>query len=119
MPDSPTFSAEALDQLKALGGDRFVHEMVGMFYGYAEEKLAAARAALESGDLDGVEKAIHPLKTSAGHVGATAMKQISQQIEQFARDGDSTPIPGLLNALEQAYTEVKPALETRLKDFPN
>lgn len=119
MPDTPSLDPAALEHLKGLGGASFVREMVQMFYGYSDEKLAAARTALDGGDLTGVEKAIHPLKTSAGHVGAMAMKQISQQIEQSSRDGDQAPIPGLLSALEQAYAEVKPLLEAKLEDFPN
>jgi HPt (histidine-containing phosphotransfer) domain-containing protein len=118
MPDAPPFEEAALEQLQKLGGDSFVHEMVRMFYGYSDEKLAAAREALTGGNLDGVEKAIHPLKTSAGHVGAAAMKEISQQIEQFSRNGEETTIPDLLTALEQAYSEVKPLLEAKLKDYP-
>ncbi len=118
MPDTPPFEEAALEQLQQLGGDSFVHEMVRMFYGYSDEKLAAARAALAAGDLDGVEKAIHPLKTSAGHVGAADMKRLSQQIEQFSRAGDGAPIPDLLSALEQAYTDVKPRLDAKLGDYP-
>lgn len=56
MPDTPPFDEAALEQLKKLAGDSFVHEMVQMFYGYSEEKLASAREALATGSLDGVEK---------------------------------------------------------------
>ncbi|MGB0583232.1 MAG: Hpt domain-containing protein [Limisphaerales bacterium] len=118
MADQPILDNESLERLQQLGENKFVHEMVSMFYGYAYEKLAAARAALAARDIDAVEKAIHPLKTSAGHVGALVMKQVAQQIEKSARDGEKEPIPGLLSALEQAYTDVKPLLEAKLQDYP-
>lgn len=118
MPDQPVLDNESLRMLQQLGENRFVHEMVSMFFGYADDKLSAAREALSAEDIDGVEKAIHPLKTSAGHVGALVMKQIAQQIERLARDGEKEAIPGLLSALEQAYSDVKPLLEARLQDYP-
>ena len=118
MADQTILNDESLKKLQQLGENKFVHEMVSMFFGYADDKLSVAREALDAGDIDAVEKAIHPLKTSAGHVGALAMKEIAQEIEKLARDGEKDPVPGLLAALEQAYAEVKPVLEAKLQEFP-
>ena len=114
MSELPVIDESALDHLKELGGENFVGDMVKMFFDYSDEKLAAAREALAVKDIDLVEKAIHPLKTSAGHVGAARMKKISQEIEKRARESDCDLIPDLLVRLEAAYAEVKPLLEPHL-----
>jgi HPt (histidine-containing phosphotransfer) domain-containing protein len=62
-----------------------------------------------------IEPAIHPLKTSAGHVGAQAMSYFCQEIERNGRDEIWDPMPELLSAAEKSYAEVKPLLEARLE----
>lgn len=114
MSDLPVVDESALDQLKELGGESFVSDMVKMFFDYSDEKLAAAREALAANDFDRVEKAIHPLKTSAGHVGAEQMKEIAQEIERLAREDDCETVPDLLGQLEKAYSVAKPLLEPHL-----
>lgn len=114
MPDIPVIDESALDQLKELGGESFVADMIRMFFDYSDEKLATAREALAEKDFDKVEKAIHPLKTSAGHVGAEQMKAIAQEIERLARENDCDTVPDLLGQLEEAYAVARPLLEPRL-----
>ncbi|MBL6763597.1 MAG: Hpt domain-containing protein [Verrucomicrobiae bacterium] len=116
MTEPATLDESALARLRELGGDEFANDMVRMFHQYAEAQLGFARAALDAGDIDAVEKAIHPLKTSAAHVGALAMKGLCQEIENCGREGDGAPIPGLLGRLEAAYSEVKPLLAVVDKD---
>jgi HPt (histidine-containing phosphotransfer) domain-containing protein len=100
-----------LARLRDLGGEDFANDMVRMFHQYAEAQLADARKALSADDIPGIEKAIHPLKTSAGHVGAMAMKELCQEIERHGRAGEAGPMPALLARLDAAYAEVRPLLE--------
>jgi HPt (histidine-containing phosphotransfer) domain-containing protein len=113
--DAPVLDPAALDKLLQLGGASFVREMVEMFFGYADEKLGIARSALTDGRMTEIEPAIHPLKTSAGHVGAGAMKHFCQEIERNGREEIWAPMPELLTAVEKSYAEVKPLLEARLE----
>jgi HPt (histidine-containing phosphotransfer) domain-containing protein len=110
MSDPEVFDEAALTRLCELGGEDFAADMVRMFHQYVEAQLAQARASLDANDIPGVEKAIHPLKTSAGHVGAVAMKALCQEIERRGRAGEAEPLPGLLEALSAAYDMVKPFL---------
>lgn len=112
MSDPAPLDEAALNRLRELGGDDFAADMVRMFHQYAEAQLGQARAALAAGDVPGVEKAIHPLKTSAGHVGALVMKELCQEIEKHGRVGEGGPLPGLLDRLDTAYADVKPLLST-------
>ncbi|MFT4688182.1 MAG: Hpt domain-containing protein [Verrucomicrobiia bacterium] len=113
--DAPVLDPAALDKLLQLGGADFVREMVKMFFGYADERLTIARSALAAGRMAEIEPAIHPLKTSAGHVGAQAMSYFCQEIERNGRDEIWDPMPELLSAAEKSYAEVKPLLEARLE----
>ena len=108
---------EALIRLAKLGGEQFAADMINMFFEYADGKLKAATQAAKIGNIDAVEKAIHPLKTSAGHVGALNMRDLSQRIEQLAREKDTTEIPELVVALVEAYSHAKPLLEAHLQRF--
>lgn len=112
MSTPTTLDESALAHLRELGGDKFAQDMVVMFHQYADAQLNAARAALSDGTPADVEKAIHPLKTSSGHVGALVMKELCQQIEEHGRAGEAEPLPDLLQRLETAYAEVKPLLST-------
>jgi len=112
MSNPAPLDESALARLRELGGEDFAADMVRMFHQYAEAQLAQARTALTANDIPGVEKAIHPLKTSAGHVGATAMKELCQEIEKHGRAGEGEPLPALLDRLEAAYAAVKPLLGT-------
>ncbi len=104
---------DALGRLAKLGGDQFAADMINMFFEYADGKLKAATEAADNGDIDSVEKAIHPLKTSAGHIGAIEMRDLSQEIEKLARTDDTGAIPDLVVSLVEAYSRAKPLLEGR------
>lgn len=101
----------AVERLKRLGGAKLLAEMIRLFGGYGAEKLAAARDALNQGDLVGVEKAVHPLKSSAGNVGAARVQELAAQAELAAREQQSETLPGQLDALESAFKAVLPLLE--------
>lgn len=111
MNDEPAFDPSALDKLETLGGPAFVIEMVDLFLQYAPTRLAAANEALASGDLGGVADAVHPLKTSSGHVGARRTHELAKQTERFARDQQRELLSPLVGQLQAAYLEAKPLLE--------
>ena len=110
MHPQPSFDEQALAKLLKLGGPKFAGNMVDLFLDYAPTKLAEALAAEAKGDYAGVADAVHPLKTSASHVGAGAVRGLAVEIEHLARADERARIPELLAALERALSEVKPRL---------
>ena len=106
----PSFDDQALAKLVKLGGPKFAVNMVDLFLSYAPTKLAEALAAEVQGDYLGVADAVHPLKTSASHVGAQAVRILAVEIEGLARADERARIPELLSALEHAMSEAKPWL---------
>jgi len=103
--------SQVVEKLLALGGPEFARQMFDLFFQYAPEKIAQAHGAAAAGDWEGVEMAVHPLKSSAGHVGACRLQALARQIEGLARARQGETIPALLKELDDAYAQVKPLLE--------
>lgn len=110
MEPPPCLDKAALAKLLKLGGPKFAGTMVDLFLSYGPSKLAEALAAEATGDCSGVHNAMHPLKTSASHVGALAVRVLAVEIEGLAMAGERERLPELLTALEAAMSEVTPRL---------
>jgi HPt (histidine-containing phosphotransfer) domain-containing protein len=76
--------ARALIGLRTLGGATFVGELIDLFLSYAPERIDAARACIAAGDMVGVARALHSLKSSAGQLGAVSMRDGCAQGEALA-----------------------------------
>jgi HPt (histidine-containing phosphotransfer) domain-containing protein len=100
-----------LARLDDIGGADFVCEMIGLFLEHSPPRLQAARAGLQAGDLAAVARAVHPLKSSAGNLGADTVQSLSEHIEQQAMAGVGDALPALLIQLEDAYRQVQARLE--------
>lgn len=109
MDPPPDFDEVAIAKLRKLGGVRLAGDMINLFLDYAPTKLAEGRAAAAVGDLCALGDAMHPLKTSASHVGARAVQALAQEIEQRARAQDPQAADPMAR-LEAAFTQVKDAL---------
>ena len=114
MSENRNLDPAALERLHRLGGEVFVGKMIDLFIGYAGEKVAAARQAQAAGNLIGVQEAVHPIKSSAGNIGACRVQELAQQIEQLAKQGQGDALPGLIGELAAAFAAVEVEL-TRKK----
>ena len=106
-----------VDRLKRLGGGKFAAEMIGLFFDYTQTKLAEARAAFVAGDCAGVARAVHPIRSSAGNVGAAEMQKLAAQIEELCKQPLVAGLARPLGELENAFAEIRPRLEARKKMF--
>lgn len=113
MPESPDFDPAAIERLQRLGGTDFALKMVDLFLDYAARKISEARAALSAGNLEAVESAVHPLKSSAGNVGAARLRALATQAEDLARERQVEAVTTCLAELEAAFAAVKPVLEQK------
>ena len=109
-----TLDRAALDRLVSLGGMPLLRDMVRLFHDTAPEKIAAARQAQAAGDLSGVEKAVHPLKSSAAYVGAVRMSRLANEAQNDARDGRWQRIEELLTAIEEEFAKAGPEMQAVL-----
>jgi two-component system sensor histidine kinase/response regulator len=118
MGDESDLDPTAIARLRKLGGDKFVGDMVDLFFQYAPQRLADARASAQAGDCQSVEKAVHALKSSAGQIGARRVQDLATQIEKLAMDKQSDALRPLLPQLEEAITQVAPLLQRERKPPP-
>lgn len=113
MSQNPDLDSAALERLRRLGGPEFVEKMVDLFLEYTGSKIAEARAAYVASNPDGIARAVHPVKSSAGNVGATRVQKLADELEILAKQGDVHLLEPALNAFEHAFEAVKPELEKR------
>lgn len=110
MNETRNLDPAAMERLQRLGGDAFVGKMIELFMDYVGGKVVAARQAQVAGNLGGVQEAAHPIKSSAGNVGACRVQELAQQIEQLAKQGQGEALPALIGELETAFDAVKAEL---------
>jgi PAS domain S-box-containing protein len=70
-----------------LGGDAaLVNEVIASFLEDCPARLAAIKAAIATGDCDGVRQAAHALKGAAGNLSAPSLFAMAQTLESLAAD---------------------------------
>ncbi len=99
--------AEALARLNRLGGDELVCRMIDLFLPHAENTIARARASLAAGELPGVHRAVHSLRSSAGNLGARELETLSGLLENLPLDSDQMAFRHLLAQLEDAFARAR------------
>lgn len=73
--------ADALKRLERFGGLKLRQELTTLFLQEAPARIASARAALVSGDIESVRSMAHMLKSSAGQMGAPRMQRLCERLE--------------------------------------
>lgn len=114
MGEQSPLNPAALERLRKLGGDKFLVDMINLFLSYGSTKVAEARRAHQAGNLVAVADAAHPIKSSAGNVGAERLQQAAMSLEQSAKEGRAADVAAQVDELETAYAQVKGLLETEL-----
>lgn len=87
-------------------------KMIDLFVEYGGSKIAEARAAQTAANIEGVERAVHSVKSSAGNVGARRVQQLAQEIETMTQQKPDEPLEGAIAELEQAFNDAKAELES-------
>jgi two-component system, sensor histidine kinase and response regulator len=98
---------DALARLRRFGGDKLLREMIGLYLDAAPERVAAARAALVTGDVMAAELALHSLKSSSAQLGAARLSRLSDQGEIIARTGALDGIAGIIGEMEGELVRVQ------------
>ena len=74
-------------------------------------RLESLRQAVRRGEAQEVEETAHLLKGGSGYMGAVRMAEICARLQELANSGDLTQAPELLDALEEEFGRVHPALQ--------
>ena len=102
--------ATALDRLQRIGGAGLARQMIALFLEQGAARIEAAAAGCGDGDAEGVERAAHALKSSAGNVGAVRLQQAAEDAERAAESGDVEALNALVDALSTEYSAAAAAL---------
>lgn len=109
--DQQIVDQAVVDRIARLGGQELLQDMIGLFLGTAPKILEAASAAEKASDLEGIERAVHALKSSAGTLGAVRVYELARTVEALAAKGDRPPIPPLLKQLETSFAQTRARLQ--------
>jgi CheY-like chemotaxis protein/HPt (histidine-containing phosphotransfer) domain-containing protein len=110
---SPSGSLDlpAIERLRKLGGNQFARDMIDLFLSYGTQKVGEARAAQQEGKLEAVADAVHPIKSSAGNIGAGEIQELCALIERSAKQQEPELVAAQLGELERVFAEIRPRLE--------
>ncbi len=99
----------------ALGSKDFIEDMISSFLKATPESLVKMDEALKVQDWNRVGSIAHKLKTSFSFMGMEDTVKIAKQLQDFGLNSSNIDeIPGLVDALKTAFTDVKSELEVEL-----
>ncbi|MFC1747025.1 Hpt domain-containing protein [Candidatus Neomarinimicrobiota bacterium] len=99
-----------LERLMKIGGQEFLDELFDLYLEHTPQKLRDAVAGSEAGDASAVERAVHSLKSSSGNIGARAVQDLCNQIEEAASAGNQEKFRTLVPELQAAYDRLLPRI---------
>ena len=105
-----SLDAAALEQLRELGGDDFVVEVIDTFLVDAPDLLSTIRRSLEHGDANELRRAAHTLKSNGATFGADDFAALCRELEERAKNGDVADATELTDRLDREYRSLEAAL---------
>ena len=108
--DPPASGPIALGALRdSLQDDDLVAELVDTFLASAPALAADLHPALDRGDIDGLRRGAHTLRSNAATFGADSLAARCQELETGA-DGDAAAVSDLISRVEAEFELVRAAL---------
>ncbi len=111
--------AVILDNLRQLGerrGQDVLGTIVQMYLDQTPTLLATLRDAVAHQDAEGVRRVAHTLKSNCGHVGALALVELCQELEDRCAAPPITDAATRLRAIEMEYASVRDALHELMQE---
>jgi PAS domain S-box-containing protein len=101
---------DALQNLRDLGGDDFLAEVIDAFLADAPTLLATLRSSLEEGNSEELRRAAHTLKSNGATLGAEGFAELCRTLEQRAKAGELKGAAELVDRIEAEYRPLEEAL---------
>ena len=108
----PVIDQAVLDELRqSVGGDEaFVIELASAYLAEGEGHIEQVAAALAAGDIAGMVRPAHTLKSSSAALGAARLAHICREIEHAAREGRSDGLDAAVADARATWTETVAAM---------
>jgi CheY-like chemotaxis protein/HPt (histidine-containing phosphotransfer) domain-containing protein len=104
--------ADALQNLRDLGGDDFLREVVEAFLTDAPALIASLRSSLEQENAEELRRVAHTLKSNGATLGAEAFAELCRTLEQQAKAGRLDGLSHLVDRIEQEFPPLRDALNS-------
>jgi CheY-like chemotaxis protein/HPt (histidine-containing phosphotransfer) domain-containing protein len=108
----------ALENLRDLGGDEFLGEVVDAFLADAPQLLETLRRSLASRNAEELRRAAHTLKSNGATLGAKDFAELCRTLEQRAKDGELDDASELVDQIEEEYRPLEEALSALVSESP-
>ncbi|HEX5173795.1 MAG TPA: GAF domain-containing protein [Gaiellaceae bacterium] len=108
----------ALANLRDLGGDDFLGEVIDAFLGDAPELIATLRRSLQETNTEELRRAAHTLKSNGATLGAEGFAELCRTLEHSAKAGELDGAAELVARIEQQYGPLEEALSALRSESP-
>jgi PAS domain S-box-containing protein len=112
----------ALQNLRDLGGDDFLREVIDAFLADAPELIATLRrslgSSLDEASAEELRRAAHTLKSNGATLGADGFAELCRTLEQRAKAEELDGAAELVGRIEQEYGALEEALSTLRSGSP-
>lgn len=102
----------ALARLREWGGDELLGQLIGIFLTNAPVRMSQIRSVGSGADIAEAERGAHSLKSSAANLGAMQVRELAEEIERSAGEGDANRVKEVLPQIEVAFADAIAALKT-------
>ncbi len=113
MPDGPILDPQVIESLRALNpGDNgaFLRELASLFLDDVPLRLSELTGSLASGDRATFTRAAHSIKGSSANMGAVALRDAAERLEDQARRAGLVEVQPLIAAIGAEFDRTKVAL---------
>ena len=101
------------------GLGNLLEEIFEVYLDQSGRSLSEIQEAFEKGDMLQVSQAAHNLKGASGSVGASAMADLLQQLEDTAQSAPKTVVLELIKETASEAAKTEAAIEAELKKMKN
>jgi CheY-like chemotaxis protein/HPt (histidine-containing phosphotransfer) domain-containing protein len=101
----------ALENLRQIGGDDFLVELIDAFLVDAPGQLAMLRESIEQGDAEALRRVAHTLKSNGATFGAARFADLCRDLEERAKDGRLGEVGELADHVDVEFGRLRTALE--------
>ena len=109
---------DALKNLRDLGGDEFLGEVVDAFLADAPALIATLGSSLDEQNAEELRRAAHTLKSNGATLGAAEFAELCRTLEQRAKDDELDGASELVDRIEEEYRALEEALSALVSEAP-
>jgi HPt (histidine-containing phosphotransfer) domain-containing protein len=117
MPYQPDeiLDSSIVSELLEVGDAEFLHDLFDTYIEDAHEKLDGIAKALTEHDAQAMGRLAHTFKGASGNIGASALSQIAEQLQQLGYNDQLEGAEQLVSQLKELYQLVEQAMKVQLQ----